>query len=217
MSNEFFDGVDESPQKEVVYIFGDTETTGLSPFPTEKNPNGERMTEIALVKTDAEFNIIEKFQMLINPERPLSDFIKNLTNINEEMVENELKYPEAVSVIQEFWNENTKDKHIIFVAHNAPFDNKFINQASQQELGYDLVVDFIDTVSIARELYPYWKDHKLDTCAKKFGVVNENHHRAMNDTMVLYHIGKRLIQEAYEDKSFNPVNFVTRKNLHYKK
>lgn len=193
-----------------IYIFGDVETTGLS----EKT---ERMTEIALVKTDEQFNIIDKFQMLINPERPLSDFIKNLTGINEAMVENEPKYEEAFVTIQNWWNEDIpEDAQIIFVAHNAPFDNKFINYGAELVLEQALIVDFIDTVSLARELYPFWRNHKLDTCAKKFGVMNEEHHRAMNDTMVLYQIGKRLISEANES-GIDAVNFVTKKNLHYKK
>lgn len=193
-----------------IYIFGDCETTGLS-------EQTERMTEIALVKTDHEFNIIDKFQMLINPERPVSAKITELTGITEEMVENEPKYDEAYPIIQEWWNKDIpEDAEIIFVAHNCPFDKKFINYGSNLILEQDLIINFIDTVSLARELYPFYRNHKLDTMAKKFNVVNESHHRAMNDTMVLYHIGKRLIKEALES-NFEPVNFITKKNLHYKK
>lgn len=202
------------------YIFGDVETTGLKE--TE-----ERMTEIALVKTDHEFNIIDKFQMMMNPERPLSDFIKKLTGITEEMVENEPKYPEAYKMIEEWWykdipygliNEDGDEVNpeIIFVAHNAPFDIKFINYGADLVFGKPLIHDFIDTVSLARELYPFWRNHKLDTCAKKFGIVNENHHRAMNDTMVLYYIGKKLIPEFMND-GLDPINFRTTKKLHYGK
>jgi DNA polymerase III subunit alpha, Gram-positive type len=198
-----------------IYIFGDVETTGLS----EKT---ERMTEIALVKTDEQFNIIDKFQMLINPERTVSAKITELTGITEEMVKNEPKYEEAVPMIESFWhnneviNEDLDIPQIIFVAHNAPFDIKFINKAFEDVNGKPIITDFIDTVSLARELYPFWRNHKLETCAKKFNVMNENHHRAMNDTMVLYQIGKRLISEASES-NIDPLNFRTKKKLHYKK
>lgn len=192
------------------YIFGDTETTGLS----EKT---ERMTEIALVKCDSEFNIIDKFQMLINPEREVSAKITELTGITEEMVINEPKYIQAYPMIYSWWHKGIgEDNEIIFVAHNSPFDTKFINSGAQEFLEQDLVIDWIDTVSLARELYPFWRNHKLETCAKKFGVVNEQHHRALNDTMVLYHIAKRLIPEAYES-NLNPINFRTTKKLHYGK
>jgi DNA polymerase-3 subunit alpha (Gram-positive type) len=193
------------------YIFGDVETTGLS-------EQTERMTEIALVKTDHEFNIIDKFQMLINPERVISAKITELTGITEEMIADEPKYDEAYALIQEWWNKDIGvGDEIIFCAHNAPFDIKFINYGSTLTLGKNIIHNFIDTVSLARELYPFWRNHKLETLAKKFGIVNENHHRAMNDTMVLYYAGVRLIKEAYEANDFNPVNFRTTKKLHYGK
>lgn len=194
---------------EKVYIFGDVETTGLD----EKK---ERMTEIALIKCDEDFNIIDTFEMLINPERTISAKITELTGITESMVENEKKYDEAIPSIKEWWFKDTEGKQIIFAAHNAPFDIKFINQGFIDITGEPLIKDFIDTVSLAREIYPFWRNHKLDTCAKKFNIVNENHHRAMNDTMVLYHIGKRLISEALEDE-MEIINFTTKKSLHYKK
>jgi DNA polymerase-3 subunit alpha (Gram-positive type) len=193
------------------YIFGDVETTGLS-------EQTERMTEIALVKTDEQFNIVDKFQMLINPERVVSAKITELTGITEDMVKDEPKYEEAFILIQEWWNKDIVggEDEAIFVAHNAPFDIKFINYGSTLVLEQNIIQNWIDTVSLARELYPFWRNHKLDTCAKKFGIVNENHHRAMNDTMVLYHIGKKLINEAYES-NLDPINFRTTKKLHYGK
>jgi DNA polymerase III subunit alpha, Gram-positive type len=192
-----------------IYVFLDTETTGLS---AEK----ERMTEIAMVRTDEEFNIIDTYQTLINPEREITAKITELTGITESMVENESKYDEIIPVISEYYSQDSEEYQIIGVAHNMPFDQKFINKAGQDILGKDIITDFIDTVSLARELYPFWRNHKLETCAKKFNVMNENHHRAMNDTMVLYQIGKRLISEASES-NIDPLNFRTKKKLHYKK
>lgn len=187
----------------IIYIFGDVETTGLS----EKT---ERMTEIALVKTDSEFNILDKFQTLINPEREISAKITEITGITEAMVENEPTYDEIIPDVQAWINENTEGKRIVGVAHNAPFDKKFINAAGEIVLGETIIDDWIDTVSVARELHPFWRNHKLDTCAQKFGIVNENHHRAMNDTMVLYHIGKRIIPEFMEE-GLDPINFTKKR------
>lgn len=205
----FFDGNAPVDLSNVIYIWGDTETTGLS---NEK----ERMTEIALIKTDSNFNIIDTYETLINPEREITPKITELTGITEEMISESDKYDEAIPKIKEWWTKDTDNKQIIFVAHNCPFDKGFINKATNDILGEEIVNDFIDTVSVARELKPFWRNHKLDTCAKKFGIVNENHHRAMNDTMVLLEIGKILIKEALES-NLNPVNFITKKNLHYKK
>jgi DNA polymerase-3 subunit alpha (Gram-positive type) len=195
--------------KDVIYIFADCETTGLSP---EK----ERMTEIAMIRCDENFEVIDTFEMLINPERVITDKIVEITGITEEMVEDAPKYNEAIPQIHEWFNYNPENKQIIFVAHNAKFDIGFINQAGRDILGKEIVKDFIDTVSVARECFPYWKNHKLETCCKKFGVVNNQAHRAMSDTLALVAVGKRLISECIED-GFNPVNFLTKKSLHYKK
>lgn len=193
----------------MVFIFGDVETTGLS-------ENTERMTEIALIRTNNKFEETDKYVNFINPERKISAKITELTGITEEMVADAMIYEEAVPDIKEWWNQNMEGKHIVFVAHNAPFDTKFINRGSQDILKEDIVVDWIDTVSLARELYPFWKNHKLDTCAEKFDIANDNHHRAENDTVVLMEIGIRLIKEFVENGN-NPINFRTSKSLHYKK
>lgn len=208
--NEFFDNgeVEKKDMSNVNYIFLDTETTGLS---AEK----ERMTEIAMVRTDSNFNIIDQYETLINPERVISARITEITGITESIVEFERKYDEVIPEIDAWFNNNNGFKQIA-VAHNAPFDMKFINKAGQDILGRDIITDFIDTVSLARELKPFWRDHKLATCANKFNILNENHHRALNDTMVLLQIGAILIPDFVEN-GLDPINFLTKKNLHYKK
>ncbi len=131
------------------------------------------------------------------------------------MVEDAPSYDEIIPLIKEWYYNDTEGKHVIGVAHNMPFDLSFINQAGQDILGEDIIKDWYDTVSIARELHPFFRNHKLDTLAKKFNIVNENHHRAENDVIVLIGIGKRLINEALED-GIDILNFRTTKKLHYK-
>jgi DNA polymerase-3 subunit alpha (Gram-positive type) len=191
------------------FIFLDTETTGLSP--TE-----EKLTEIAMIRTDNQFNILETYESFINPQKKLSAKIIQITNITDEMLEDAPLYESAIPNIYNWYYKNSPEKRIIGVAHNMPFDLGFINEAGKKILGKDIITEWIDTVSLARELYPFWKNHKLDTCATKFGIVNENHHRALNDTMVLYNIGHRLITEFAQD-GLDPVNFRTQKKLHYNK
>lgn len=206
----FFDNVEAVDMNNVIYVFGDVETTGLSP------DKGDKMTEIALIKTDFEFNTIDEYESFINPEQEITEKITELTGINNEMVDNAEKYNSIIPKIYDWIYKDTEGKKVVLVAHNAPFDQKFINHAGQSVLEKDIFPDFIDTVSLARELYPFWRNHKLDTCADKFGIINENHHRAMNDTRVLKAIGIRLINEALED-DMPIINFRTKKNLHYKK
>lgn len=182
----------------VEYVFLDTETTGLS---AEK----ERMTEIAMIRTDYNFNIIDTYETLINPERKISAKITEITGITESIIEFERKYEEVIPEICEWFNLKN-GKRQIAVAHNAQFDLRFMNKAGQDIMNKDIVTNFIDTVSIARELKPFWRNHKLATCADKFGIINESHHRAMNDTVVLMEIAKILIPE-FLCQGLDPVNF----------
>lgn len=191
----------------VIFIVGDVETTGLHPDP-------HKMTEIALIKVDSEFNVLDKFVSFIDPQQKLEPKITELTGITNEMLEGAPKYQEIVPQLLEWWNKDTEGKRILFVAHNADFDVKFINHGFRTVLGQDIITESIDTVSLARELYPFWKNHKLDTVADKFGIINESHHRAENDTVVLLHMAKRLISEFTQD-GLDPVNFRTKKRLHY--
>lgn len=192
---------------EKVYVFLDVETTGLKA--TE-----EKMTEICMIKTDEEFNVIDKFVSFINPEKSIPEKITELTGITESMVAEAPTYNEIIPIIHEWYYKDTEGKQVIGVAHNMPFDMGFINQAGKDIIGKDIITNWYDTVSIVRELFPFWKNHKLETCAKKFGIVNENHHRAENDVVVLIGIGKRLISEALED-GLDILNFRTTKKLHY--
>lgn len=184
-------------------IFLDVETTGLS----EKT---ERMTEIGIIRTDGNFNIIDEFQMLINPERVISSKITEITGITESMVENEPKYDEAIPMIKDFIFNGINKEDAILVAHNAPFDFKFVNQGFMDIYGKVAFENYIDTVSVLREIQPFWRNHKLDTAAKKYGIVNENHHRALNDTYVLYYIAKIALPQFLET-GLNPINFKRKK------
>jgi DNA polymerase-3 subunit alpha (Gram-positive type) len=205
----FFENDNNVINEDVIFIMGDVETTGF-------NPDPDKMTEIALIKTDSNFNILDRFVSFINPEQKLSAKIIEITNITDDMVEDAPKYQQIMGNVYSWWKKDTEGKKIIFVAHNADFDVKFINHLFTSQDAEALITDSIDTVSLARELYPFWKNHKLDTVADKFGIINESHHRAENDTIVLMYMAKRLITEFTQD-GLNPVNFRTKKKLHYGK
>ena len=68
----------------------------------------------------------------------------------------------------------------MLVAHNAGFDTSFIkHNCTLLNLPYDYSV--LDTVPLARFLYPELKKVKLNIVAKHLGISLENHHRAVDD------------------------------------
>ena len=152
------------------YVVFDTETTGFTPFV-------DQMIEIGAVKIKNGV-VTDRFDELINPNRKLPDKIVELTNITDEMLEDKDT------------EENVTKKFIAWVkdapmvAHNAKFDIGFIEAAySKYNLG-EFTNTVVDTMSMARMLYPNWKNHKLSTLVKNLEVPWDEsaHHRADYDS-----------------------------------
>lgn len=149
------------------YVVFDLETTGLS-------KETDEITEIGAVKIK-NGEIIERYSTFVNPKRPLSKEISNLTGITDEMLENA---PEIKKVLPEFL-DFCKDS--VLVAHNASFDTGFI-RAKSEHLGMGAVNNTIlDTLELSRSLLPELKHHKLNHICSALKVDLKGHHRAVND------------------------------------
>ncbi|MFS8650502.1 MAG: PolC-type DNA polymerase III [Caldibacillus sp.] len=169
---------------EETYVVFDVETTGLSAV-------YDQVIEVGAVKIK-NGQIIDRFQSFANPHQKLSAFTIELTGITDEMVANA---PDPEVVINQF-REWTGDA--ILVAHNASFDIGFLN-AYYRKLGYGNVENpVIDTLELARFLYPELKNHRLNTLAKKFNVELENHHRADEDSEATGYLFMKMLQDLQE-------------------
>lgn len=148
------------------FVVFDLETTGLSPI-------NDKIIEIGAVKIQ-NGSIIDNFSVFVNPERNIPYKITELTSINDDMVK-DAKVIEQI--LPEFMNFCEGS---IIVAHNAAFDTAFIKKSCRDlQLEFDFSV--LDTVPLARFLYPELKRAKLNVVAKHLGISLENHHRAVDD------------------------------------
>ena len=71
-------------------------------------------------------------------------------------------------------------KGTVLVAHNAGFDTSFIRYNCKQ-LGLEYDYTHVDTVEMARYLHPNMARFNLDAVCKAENLVNEHHHRAVDD------------------------------------
>ncbi len=165
-------------------IVFDLETTGLS-------QQNDRITEIGAVRVK-NGEILEEFNTFVNPGMPISAKITELTGITNAMVADAPKEDEALQMFYDFCGDCR-----VLVAHNAPFDTGFVKRAAERS---DLPYPFtsVDTVPVARSLYPNLKNHKLDTVAKALSLPPFNHHRACDDARVLALIYIKLIEDMKE-------------------
>ncbi|TMU87752.1 PolC-type DNA polymerase III [Bacillus sp. BHET2] len=166
------------------FIVFDVETTGLSAV-------YDTIIELAAVKIkDGE--IIDKFESFANPHHPLSAITIDLTGITDDMVQTA---PEINDVLHDFYNWIEED---ILVAHNASFDMGFLN-AGYQKAGIKKAVNpVIDTLELARLLYPQFKNHRLNTLAKKFDIELTQHHRAIYDAETTGYLLLKMLKDAVE-------------------
>ncbi|MFH5183208.1 PolC-type DNA polymerase III [Paenibacillus sp. TAB 01] len=187
--------------KEAEYVIFDIETTGLSIV-------NNKIIELAGVKMK-DGKEIDRFATFINPHEKIPYNIQQLTNITDEMVHDAPELEEMLPKFIEFVGDS------ILVAHNARFDMGFIH-ANCKALGLPEVRNSsLDTLELARLLFPTMKNHRLNTLADKFKIGLDNHHRAIDDSVALGHILFQLIKEAVDNgyKTLDQLNDNVGKNL----
>ena len=176
---------DISDLKNQRFIVFDLETTGLSKYI-------DKITEIGAVKIE-NGEIVEVFNELVNPEKMIPQKVVELTGITNEMVMDKPKIDEVLPRFLEF----SKDSY--FVGQNTDFDIGFITEACQK-LFYKFEPVYLDTLPMARAVFPYMGRFSLDKLAKKLGVGPFNHHRASDDAMTTAKIFIKLF-EKIKDKN----------------
>ena len=92
----------------------DFETTGLSP------DAGDRAIEIGAVRV-VNGEVVERFQELMNPGRPVSAFIEDYTGISNRLLKDAAPCEEVMVRFADFIGDYN------MVAHNACFDKRFLD------------------------------------------------------------------------------------------
>lgn len=139
--------------------------------------NRDRITEIAYLRFDGEN--VKAVQHLVNPETPISDFIANLTGIDNDMVAHAPVFADLVDdVLADL-------RGCILVAHNSQFDyTLLVNECAYA--GRDFAAAALCTVKLSKKLYPNEHKHNLDAIAARFQLQAQGgRHRAMTDVILL--------------------------------
>ena len=148
------------------YCVLDLETTGFS-------ATTEKITEVGIMKVK-EGEVIDEFSCFVNPEKHIPERVTEVTNITDEMVKDAETIDKVFPKILEFLGDS------VIVAHNAGFDVGFLKQNAKNS-GYDFDYTYIDTLSLAKDLFPEYKKYKLGIIAENLGIKVEVAHRALDD------------------------------------
>jgi len=151
---------------DTTYCVLDLETTGFSPVT-------EKITEIGIMKIKGG-KVIDEFSCFVNPEKSIPARVVEVTNITDEMVK------DAETIDQVFPKMLNFISGSVLVAHNADFDIGFLKH-NAKVLGHEFDYTYLDTLSLAHELFPDFKTYKLGRIAKNLNIKVEVAHRALDD------------------------------------
>ena len=138
------------------------------------------MIELAAIKIRPEgdsFVVVDEFSKLINPGIKIPKNIVELTTITNEMVKDA---PQIEDVIQEYFrfiSGTTVVGHNVLNFDWGRFLLPLFHSAGININEYPI----IDTLHIDKRLYPTEKKHGLEALCKRYGISDENHHRAIAD------------------------------------
>ncbi len=161
------------------FVVVDLETTGLEP---EK----DEIIEIGAIRY-RDGKEVETFEQLINPERPISDFITRLTGISDKDVKNAPLIQDVFFQLERFIGEAP------IVGHQVNFDvsfleyhyrkmyNEFSNWENKAQRFKYVTNRRLDTLFLARIFLPFSHSLKLGAVAAYFNHPIENAHRAVED------------------------------------
>ena len=166
---------------ETDFVVFDLETTGAKAPPC-------RITEVGAFRV-SRGQITAQFHTLVNPRIPIPRFITSLTGISDDMVRTAPVFEEIVASLLGFLGDS------VLVAHNAPFDMRFLNHEISLVYGeYRLANPCLCTVQLSRKLLPHIENHKLKTVAEHYSISLVNHHRASDDARATAEIFVNLLE-----------------------
>ena len=163
------------------YCVFDLETTGISHIT-------EKITEIGIIKIK-NGEIIDTFETFVNPEKPIPPEVVEVTHITDDMVKDAETIDKIMPKVLEFMNGS------VLVAHNADFDIGYMKYNCEQ-LGLPFNFTHIDTLRLAKAIFPEFSRYKLGFIADKLGIKVEVAHRALDDVKTLVQVFNEMILKA---------------------
>jgi DNA polymerase III subunit epsilon len=151
------------------YAVVDVETTGLA--------RDDRIVSAAVYRLDARGEVEDHWYTTVNPERdPGPVWIHGLTS------EALAGAPLFQDIAEQF---ATRLEGRVLVAHNAVFDWQMIAREYARAKREAPVRQRLCTIALSKELRLPLANHKLESLAAHFGVVQRHAHHALDDARVL--------------------------------
>ncbi|MGJ9381627.1 3'-5' exonuclease [Salipaludibacillus sp. CF4.18] len=164
----------------------DLETTGF--FPRA----GDEIISIGAVKiTVSDLGLSKQFYQIVSPIKKPSNEVKLLIDMTQKQIDRGKAFPESLNDFLSFADQS------ILVAYPASFDVPFLQELSKRWNMPTGNLPHIDCHKLAQYLYPNEKN-TLDHLVKKFGIVQQERHHALNDALMTAEVFQFLIEELIQ-------------------
>ena len=180
------------------YTIVDLETTGLSPA-------ADVIIEVAAFKYKNN-ELTDKYTTLIKPIDKdtgtvihIDDFVTNLTGITNEMVSTAPTFKEISKDLYDFLSKE------VIVGHNVNFDVNFLRE-NFLSLDMPFPNNYVDTLRLARRLFPELPHHRLSDLSDHFGLKGVDH-RAVGDVKMTKEV-LEIFRNHVQKNNINLTEFV---------
>ena len=150
------------------FIAFDLETTGIK-------PQFDQIIEIGAVLFDGA-QAVKGYGTLIDPSVPIPPDASAVNGITDDMVKGKPRFTDAIAEFTDFCGD------LPLVAHNAPFDFKFLVDDIKRHQTVAPKGIVLDTLPLARKIFPGLPNYKLGTLVRHFNFPSGTFHRAEEDS-----------------------------------
>ena len=150
------------------FVAFDLETTGTK-------PSADMIVEIGAVRFDGG-EIQRSFSTLVDPGISIPMEASAVNGIHDEMVRGQPPIKEVLGAFADFCGD------LPLVAHNAPFDYKFLLEDIRLHRAPAPRGVVLDTLPLARYIYPGLPNYRLGTLIRHFQIPSGTLHRAEDDS-----------------------------------
>lgn len=189
----------EQKVTELPLVAFDLETSGAYPLSSD-------IVEFAAVKWQGG-QVIDTYQCLFKPPKPMSDFIITIHGITNEMVADAPTIESKIHELHAFLSGS------VILAHHAPFDLGFITWEFEKA-GLTIPNDpVVCTSLLSRAVFPEMINHKLQTLIRALDLHKGSAHRALDDSKACLELGLKCFERMGPETTLKAALARQTKNL----
>lgn len=152
----------------VQFVAFDLETTGTK-------PTADMIVEVGAVLFDGD-HAVKGYGTLVDPGIPIPPDASAVNGIRDDMVRGKPHIADVLGEFAEFCG------NLPLVAHNAPFDFRFLLEDVKLHRAPAPKGVVLDTLALARKIFPGLPNYRLGTLVRHFHFPSGTFHRAEEDS-----------------------------------